>query len=130
MVTLSKDIKLLTLSLILRIMPKEQQSLLMSHFTPEVVRRLQEIEQESGGDVEKLDWTPFYQVWPELQRIVTDCKKEAEGKKVIQFAEQQRPFLREYVLVKLGKQKKGAPIFLTPEVTKVVDRVITEIDKY
>jgi len=111
-------------------MPKEQQSLLMSHFTPEVVRRLQEIEQESGGDVEKLDWTPFYQVWPELQRIVTDCKKEAEGKKVIQFAEQQRPFLREYVLVKLGKQKKGAPIFLTPEVTKVVDRVITEIDKY
>ena len=130
MVIVSKDIKLLTLSLILRMMPKEQQSLLMSHFTPEVVRRLQEIEQETGGDVEKLDWTPFYQAWPELQRIVVDCKKETEGKRVIQFAEEQRPFLREYVLVKSGKQKKGAPIFLTPDVTRVVDRIIAEIDKY
>ena len=130
MVIVSKDIKLLTLSLILRMMPKEQQSLLMSHFTPEVVRRLQEIEQETGGDVEKLDWTPFYQAWPELQRIVVDCKKETEGKRVIQFAEEQRPFLREYVLVKSGKQKKGAPIFLTPDVTRVVDRLIAEIDKY
>src|SRR3989338_1094192 len=129
MVIVSKDIKLLTLSLILRMMPKEQQSLLMSHFTPEVVRRLQEIEQETGGDVEKLDWTPFYQAWPELQRIVVDCKKETEGKRVIQFAEEQRPFLREYVLVKSGKQKKGAPIFLTPDVTRVVDRLIAEIDK-
>ena len=130
MVILSKDIKLLTLSLILRMMPKEQQSLLMAHFTPEVTRRLQEIEQESGQDVEKLDWTPFYQAWPELQRIVVDCRKEAEGQKMVQFAEEQRPFLKEYILVKSGKQRKGAPLFLTPEVTKVVDRVMAEVDKY
>ena len=130
MVILSKDIKLLTLSLILRIMPKEQQSLLISYLTPDVAKRLQEIEQEAGQDVEKLDWTPFYQTWPELQKIVSECKKEVEGQKVIQFAEQQRPFLKEYILVKSGKKRKGAPLFLTPEVTKVVDRVITEIDNY
>ncbi len=129
MVILSKDIKLLTLSLILRIMPKEQQNLLMSHFTPDVVQRLREIESETGQDVERLDWTPFYQAWPELQRIVSDCKKETEGQKTVQFAEEQRPFLREYILVKSGKVKKGAPIFLTPEVTKVVDRVIIELDR-
>ena len=76
MVTLSKDIKLLTLSLLLRTMPKTQQSLLLAHFSPEVVKRLSQIEQETGVDVGKLDWTPFYQSWPELKKILDDCKQE------------------------------------------------------
>ena len=76
MATLSKDIKLLTLSLILRTMPKMQQSLLLAHFSPEVVKRLSQIEQETGVDAEKLDWTPFYQAWPELKKILDDCKQE------------------------------------------------------
>ena len=54
MVTLSKDIKLLTLSLILRTMPKTQQSLLLAHFSPEVVQRLSQIEKETGVDIEKI----------------------------------------------------------------------------
>lgn len=122
---LSKEIKLLTLSLLLRTMPKTEQSLIMQHFAPEVVSELQKIEQATGIDVEKLDWTPFYQTWPELQRILNDCKQEIKGQKVTQFAEEQRPQLREYILMKLGRQKKGSPVFLSGEVTKIVDRYIT-----
>ena len=124
---LSKDIKLLTLSLILRTMPKTQQSLLMAHFDPEVVRMLNHIEQETGVDVEKLDWTPFYQAWPELQKILRDCNEEIKIQKLLQAADEQRPKLREYLLLKLGKQKKGAPVFLSQGVTKIVDQYINEL---
>ncbi len=124
---LSKDIKLLTLSLILRTMPKTQQSLLMAHFDPQVVRMLNQIEQETGMDIEKLDWTPFYQAWPELQRILKDCNDEIKIQKLLQAADEQRPKLREYMLLKLGKQKKGAPVFLSQGVTKIVDQYINEL---
>ena len=126
---LSRDTKLLTLSLVLRTMPKEQQSLLMSHFNPVVVQALSQIEKETGSDIEKLDWTPFYQAWPELQRIISDCKKEIKSQGMISFAESQRPRLREYILVKLGKQRKGAPTFLSPDVIKAVDRFMSELNK-
>lgn len=124
---LSKDIKLLTLSLILRTMPKTQQSLLMAHFNPEVVKRLTQIEQESGVDVEKLDWTPFYQAWPELQRILKDCNEEIKIQKLAQVADEQRPKLREYLLLKLGKQKKGAPVFLSSDIIKIIDQYVNEL---
>lgn len=124
MPVLSKEIKLLTLSLLLRTMPKNEKSLLMAHFTPEVVKILNQIEEETGADVEKLDWTPFYQTWPELQKILNDCKQEIKTQHIAQVAEGQRPKLREYILMKLGKQKKGAPVFLPPEITKVVDQYI------
>ena len=126
---LSKEIKLLTLSLLLRTMPKTQQSLIIQHFGQDVVKQLQEIEAQTGSDVEKLDWTPFYQTWPELQRILNDCKEEIKAQKIIQFAEQQRPQLREYILIKLGKQKKGTPVFLSPEITRIVDQYITSLGR-
>ena len=129
MVTLTKDIKLLTLSLVLRTMPKEQRSLLMSHFSPEVVRQLTQIEQATKVDVEKLDWTPFYQSWPELKRILDECKQEMKSQKKRQFAEEQRPRLREYILTRLGVQRKGAPIFLSKEVMSVVDQYLAELGK-
>ena len=129
MVILSKDVRLFTLSLLLRTMPKTQQSLLMAHFNPEVVKRLAHIEQETGADVEKLDWTPFYQTWPELQRILNDCKEEIRAQKLMQLADEQRPKLKEYVLQRLGRQKKGAPIFLSQVVTKVIDEYLTGISK-
>ena len=127
MVILSKDNKLLTLSLILRTMPKAQQSLLMAHFSPEVVNRLTQIEQESGADVEKLDWTPFYQSWPELKKILNECNEEIKMQKLQVLADEQRPKLREYILVKLGRQKKGAPVFLTKDVIKMIDQYLTEL---
>lgn len=127
MVTLSKDIKLLTLSLILRTMPKEQRSLLLAHFTPEVVKRLTQIEQETGIDVEKLDWTPLYQTWPELKKILNDCKEEIKMQKLISAANEQRPKIKEYLQLKLGKQRKGAPVFLTQEVIKVIDQYLAEL---
>ena len=129
MVTLSKDIKLLTLSLILRTMPKTQQSLLMAHFSPEVARILAQIEQETKIDVEKLDWTPFYQSWPELQKILNDCKREIASQKTYKITDDQRPKLREYMLTKLGKQKKGPPVFLSKQVQEVVDQFLTNIRK-
>ena len=127
MVTLSKDIKLLTLSLLLRTMPKTQQSLLLAHFSPEVVKRLSQIEQETGVDVEKLDWTPFYQSWPELKKILDDCKKEIEVQKLHSVASEQRPKIKEYLQLKLGKQRKGAPVFLTQEVMRIIDHYLTEL---
>lgn len=129
MVTLSKDIKLLTLSLVLRTMPKEQQSLLKAHFSPDVVRLLEKIEQETKVDVEKLDWTPFYQAWPELQRVLNDCKREIKIQQKSQVADEQRPKLREYILIKLGMQKKGPPVLLSQDVISVVDYFLTELEK-
>ena len=129
METLSKDRKLLTLSLLLRTMPKSEQSLLMAHFSPEVVQRLTQIEQETGVDVEKLDWTPFYQSWPELLKILNDCKGEIKTQKVTRFAEEQRPKLREYILLKSGKLKKGPPVFLSKDVMKVVDQSLANLGK-
>lgn len=125
----SKERKLLTLSLLLRTLPKPQQTLLMSHFSPEVVKKLQEIEQQTGVDVEKLDWTPFYQTWPELLRILNDCKREIKSQKLIQLAEEQRPKIKEYILIKLGRQKKGPPILLSQEVIKAIERFLTGFEK-
>ena len=127
MVTLSKDIKLLTLSLLLRTMPKTQQSLLLAHFSPEVVKRLSQIEQETGVDIEKLDWTPLYQTWPELKKILDDCRGEIKAQKFQSVANEQRPKIREYLQLKLGKQRKGAPILLTQEVMKVIDQYLAEL---
>lgn len=129
MVALTKDIKLLTLSLVLRTMPKEQKSLLMSHFNPEVVKQLTHIEQATKVDVEKLDWTPCYQSWPELKRILDECKEEIKSQRKRQHAEEQRPKLREYILTKLGIQRKGAPVFLSKEVMNIVDRYLAELGK-
>ena len=129
MPVLSKEIKLLTLSLILRAMPKEQKSLLMAHFNPEVVQKLLQIEKETGVDVEKLDWTPFYQTWPELKRILRDCKEEVKLQKIQQLTEQQRPKIREYILMKLGRQRKGAPVFLSQDAMKIIDRYVSELKK-
>ena len=129
MAVLSKDIKLLTLSLILRTMPKEQRSLLMAHFNPDVARVLTLIEQQTNVDVEKLDWTPFYQAGPELQRILSDCKREMKSQRTVQSAEEQRPKLREYILMKLGVQKKGAPVFLSQDVMRIIDQFLTTKEK-
>lgn len=119
--------KLLTLSLLLRTMPKQQQSLLMAHFSPEVVKKLAEIEQETGVNVEKLDWTPFYKSWPELEKILTECKEEVKRQKLAKIADEQRPSIKEYMSVKLGRQKKGTPIFLSQEVIKTIDRYINNL---
>lgn len=119
--------KLLTLSLLLRTMPKQQQSLLMAHFSPEVVKKLAEIEQETGVNVEKLDWTPFYKSWPELEKILTECKEEVKRQKLAKIADEQRPSIKEYMSVKLGRQKKGTPIFLSQEVIKTIDRYINSL---
>ena len=127
MVTLSKDIKLLTLSLVLRTMPKEQQSLLLAHFSPEVVKALSMIEQATGVDIEKLDWTPLYQTWPELKKILDDCRKEIKIQKQRSTAGEQRPKIREYMQIKLGKQRKGAPIFLTQDVMQAIDQYLEEL---
>ena len=127
MVTLSKDIKLLTLSLVLRTMPKEQQSLLLTHFSPDVVKTLSMIEQTTGTDIEKLDWTPFYQSWPELKKILDDCKGEIKVQKLQSVSNEQRPRVKEYMQLKLGKQRKGAPVFLTQDVMKVIDQYLTEL---
>jgi len=126
MMVLSNE-KLLTLSLLLRTLPKEQQSLLLAHFNPEVVRRLAEIEQETGVDLEKVDWTPFYRSWPELEKILNDCNEEIRLQKVISLADEQRPRMREYMLLKTGRLKKGPPILLSQEVIKVIDRYISSL---
>ena len=123
---LTKDTKLLTLSLILRTMPKEQQSLLLAHFTPEVAKILTLIEQQTGGDVEKLDWTPFYQAWPELKKILDDCKKEIRIQKLQALAEKQRPKIKDYCMQKIGRQRKGPPVLMSPDITKIIDQYIEE----
>lgn len=110
-------------------MPKEQQSLLMAHFNPEVIKMLSRIEQESNVDVEKLDWTPFYQSWPEIQKILNECKKEIKSQKTQKYAEEQRPKLKEYIMSKVGKRGRGAPVFLSQEVTGVIDQFLTDLEK-
>lgn len=125
----SKERKLLTLSLLLRTLPKPQQALLMSHFSPEVVKSLQQIEVQTGQEVEKLDWTPFYQSWPELSRILNDCKREIKAQKLVQHGEEQRPKIREYILIRLGRQKKGPPVLLSQGVMKVIDLFLTDIER-
>lgn len=129
MEVLLKDRKLLTLSLLLRTMPKTQQSLLMAHFSPEVVKRLSEIEQQTSASVEKLDWTPFYQSYGELRKILDDCKEEIRVQKLVRLAEEQRPKIKEYILVKLGRHKKGPPIFLPQEIMKITDQFLRNLDK-
>jgi hypothetical protein len=120
----SQEMKLLTLSLILRTMPREQQTLLMSHFSPEITRRLKEIEAESNVDVEKLDWTPIYQSWPELKKILSECKEQIRQQGLIKIAEEQRPIIKQYILMKLGMQK-GAPVLLSDKVKKTIDKYLT-----
>lgn len=99
----------------------------MAHFSPEVVKKLAEIEQETGADVEKLDWTPFYRSWPELERILSDCKEEIKRQKIGASADEQRPKIREYILMKTGRQKKGAPVFLSQDVIKIIDRYLNSM---
>ena len=108
-------------------MPKAQQSLLLAHFSPEVTKRLSQIEQETGSDIEKLDWTPFYQSWPELKKILDDCKGEIKMQKLQSVSNEQRPKIKEYLQLKLGKQRKGAPVLLTQEVMKVIDQYLAEL---
>lgn len=106
-------------------MPKEQQSLLLAHFSPDVTSKLKQIEQMTGEiDIEMLDWTPIYQAWPELKKILDSCKNEIKSQKLQTVAGVQRPKLREYLMLKTGKQKKGAPVFFSPELTKVIDQYI------
>ena len=125
MQALSKDMKLLTLSLLLRTMPKNQQSLLKSHFSPEVIKRLDEIERLTGeSKVEQLDWTPFYQSWPELKRILNECREEIKQQNLIKSVEEQRPMIKDYILMKLGKKKKGMPVILSSDITKIIDQYI------
>lgn len=101
--------------------------MLLAHFSPEVVKTLSVIEQATGSDVEKLDWTPLYQTWPELTKILKDCKEEIKMQKLHSVANEQRPKIREYMQLKLGKQRKGAPVFLTQGIIKVVDQYLTEL---
>ena len=129
MINLTKDIKLVTLSLVLRTMPKDQQSLLLAHFPPEIVKKLTFIEQQTGSDVEKLDWTPFYQAWPELKQILDDCRKEIKLQKLQSIAESQRPKVKNYLLQKMGRQKKGGAVLLSQEITKIIDGYLEEIKK-
>jgi hypothetical protein len=129
MVVLSKDIKLLTVSLILRTLPKDQQALVKAHFNPEVVKVLNQIEKETNIDVEKLDWTPFYQAWPELQRILSDCRREIEAQKKFKVAEEQRPRIREYILTKLGVQRKGPPVFFSQDISAIIDDFLTNLER-
>ena len=124
MVLISQE-KLLTLALLLKTMPREQQSLLLGHFSPEVVKQLSKIEQEMGPEVEKMDWAPFYKAWPELQQILDDCKDEIKLQRLIKMADEQRPKIRDYILLKLGRQKKGGPIFLSQEIIKIIDRFVS-----
>ena len=125
MQALSKDIKLLTLSLLLRTMPKNQQSLLKSHFSPEVIQKLAEVEKLTGeSKVEQLDWTPFYQSWPELKRILDECREEIKQQNLIKSTEEQRTMIKEYILMKLGRKKKGMPVILSADVTKIIDQYI------
>ena len=125
----TKDIKLITLSLLLRTMPKHEQSLVMSHFSPEVVSRLNEIEQEAGADIEKIDWRPFTRYWGDLRKIIDECREEVRVQKLLEFANKQRPQIRDYMLLKLGKKKKGAPVILSPDITKAVDQFILNFEK-
>ena len=127
MVVISKDIKVLTVSLILRTLPKDQQAMIKAHFSPEVVKVLNQIEKETNIDVEKLDWTPFYQAWPELQRILSDCKREIEAQKKFKVAEEQRPRIRDYILTRLGVQRNGPPVFFSQDITGIVDNFLTNL---
>lgn len=127
MPVLSKDIKLLTLSLILRTLPQDQQRVLKAHFSPEVVKALDIIEKSTNVDVEKLDWTPFYQAWPDLQKILSDCKREIGSQRKFKITEEQRPRIRDYMMNKLGMQRKGPPVFLSQEVMNIIDRFLTNL---
>lgn len=106
-------------------MPRNQQSLLKSHFSPEVIKKLDEIEKLTGeSKVEQLDWTPFYQSWPELKRILNECREEIKQQNMIKSVEAQRPMVKDYILMKLGKKKKGMPVILSGDVTKIIDQYI------
>lgn len=125
----TQDRKLLTLSLLLRTLSKNEQLLLIAHFSPEVVNSLNQIEQETGGDLEKLDWTPFYQSCPELQKILLACREEIKSQKVFKIIEEQRTKIKDYMLTRSGKQKKGPPTFLSKEVMKVIDHYLQTLGK-
>lgn len=120
-----KDVKLLTLFLLLRTMPKEQQSLLTSHFSAEVINKLKQLEAQTGdSSVEQLDWTPFYQSWPELKKILSECNQDYKQENLAKVAGEQRPLIKEYMLVKMGLQKKGPPITLTPDIIQIIDHYL------
>jgi hypothetical protein len=127
MTTISpQENKLLTLSLLLRTMPKSQQSILLSHFSPNVARKLAMIEHQTANiNVENLDWTPFYRTWPGLKKIVDECKSEIKQQELVKYAEEQRPLVKEYILTKLGMKRPGAPIVLSAAVKKVIDQFLT-----
>lgn len=129
MPVLSKDIKLLTLSLILRTLPQDQQRILKAHFSPEVVRALDIIEKNTSVDIEKLDWTPFYQSWPDLKRILNDCKREIEVQRKLKILEEQRPRIKDYMQSKLGAPKKGPPVLLSKEIMNIVDQFLTNLEQ-
>lgn len=129
MVILSKENKLLTLALLLHSMSQAEKSLLMSHFSPGVVESLNQIEKEIGASTQGIDWTPLYSSCNELQRILNECRQEISAQDINRFAMGQRPKLREYILTKLGKQKKGAPVFLSQEIKRVVDHFLTNLQK-
>ena len=85
------------------------------------------IEEATGSDIEKLDWTPLYQTWPELKKILDDCNREMKQQKLQSTANEQRPKIKEYMQIKLGKQRKGAPVFLTQDIIKTIDQYLEEL---
>lgn len=121
---LAKDTKLITLSLLLRSMPSEKQSLLMSHFNSDLQRALRRIQMESSLE-QNMDWAAVSQSVPALRKILNECLEEARLQKLAKAAEEQRPQLKQYILMKLGKHKKGGPVFLSQDITKVIDKYIT-----
>lgn len=94
----------------------------MSHFSPDVARELRRIEMESGSNTTNIDWAPMYQSFPQLKKVLNDCVSEIRQQKLERFAEEQRPIIRQYILMKLGKNIKSAPVFISEEIKETIDR--------
>ena len=106
-------------------MSRPQQTLLMKYFSPETIKKINELEGQSHDiSIEKLDWGPFYQSWPELKKILRECKEEVRQNGLVKLIETQRPQIKEYILVKLGKKKKAQPVLLSQEVIKIIDQFL------
>lgn len=124
---ITKQMKLVTLSLLLKSMPVEHKNLLLSYFSPETARVLQRMEAEMEGDPAQLDWTPIYESFPELKNIVEDCRKEIRLQKIADLADEQRPSIKQYILMKIGKQRKGGPVFLSEGVKNSIDKYLNTV---
>lgn len=114
--------KLKTLTLILRSLPPNLQTMIVEKLPAKVVEKLAQLEMSIEDELTDEDWKNFYEAWPELANMVTEVKSEAKSKEIGHLLATERPKVRDYIAYKTGESEERPN--LTSSITKIIDQVV------